>query len=288
MSSSSKVAAVVCLVFAALASGQYGPPGSYGGGGFGSGSGDRGFGNDDRPPGFGSGFGGTGIGFDITAATHYRTVHGILAGLSLVLLFPIGAILMRILPGRLALWTHALFQLLALAVFIAAAGLGIYLTQAVHLPFNGGSLLTNSATSYHPIIGLVTLVALLVQPVLGLVHHRVFVRVRQRQVWSYFHIFNGRVAVTLGIVNGGLGMNLAGASADRLRVYIIVAAVVWSVWMVVALWAEVRRARGGRLTESALEGTRRYYAKTNRQRRRGSRRRSSRGVSSGSRRSVYR
>ncbi|KAK3323773.1 hypothetical protein B0T19DRAFT_213410 [Cercophora scortea] len=293
----SKLLAAFCLgtlLFPPLAHAQYGPPGTYGGGG-GFGGGGFGNGNGDRPPGFGSGTG-SGAGFDITTATYYRTAHGIVASLAIVLLFPIGSILMRILPGRLALYTHALFQLIALAVFIAGAALGIYLTQIVQLPFGGGSLLTNSATSYHPIIGLVVLAFLLLQPLLGVVHHRVFKRVQTRQVWSYLHIFNGRVVITLGIVNGGLGFHLAGASADRVRVYIIVAAIVWSLWMLVAFWSEVRRARGGRLTERAME---RRYAKTRHgrdggrttRRRRSIRRETSREGSSpggSTRRSVYR
>jgi hypothetical protein len=31
-----------------------------------------------------------------------------------------------------------------------------------------------------------------------------FKKTRARQIWSHLHIWNGRVAVTLGIINGGL------------------------------------------------------------------------------------
>lgn len=44
-------------------------------------------------------------------------------------------------------------------------------------------------------------------------------------------------------MNGGLGLNLAGASAHKKKVYIIVASVVWVLWMVVAIVAELRKFR---------------------------------------------
>lgn len=164
----------------------------------------------------------------------------------MVILFPVGSMLMRVIPGRFAIWIHAVFQMMALAIYVAGAGLGIYLVTYVTLPFNMGTLLTNSSTNYHPIIGIVTLVVLLPQPVLGLLHHSRFKRVRRRQGWSYAHLFNGRVGVTIGIINGGLGLHLANATAYRKRVYIIVAAIIWSLWMLIALWSEVMRMRRGR------------------------------------------
>ncbi|KAM7197224.1 hypothetical protein V8F33_005652, partial [Rhypophila sp. PSN 637] len=199
----------------------------------------------------GSGSGGNGrngnnrgAGFDIASATYYRNAHGIVASVAFIGLFPLGSILMRVLPGKLALWVHAIFQMVSLVVYIAAVGLGIYLVRTVRIPFgNGGNLLTNEATRYHPIIGLVILVLLIIQPMLGYIHHKKYKRLMRRQVWSYLHIFNGRIAVTVGIINGGLGLNLANASDYRKRVYIIVAAVMWGLWMAVAIISEIIRAR---------------------------------------------
>ncbi|KAM7182951.1 hypothetical protein V8F20_012787 [Naviculisporaceae sp. PSN 640] len=158
---------------------------------------------------------------------------------------------MRILPGKLALWVHAIVQMISLAVYIAAVGLGIYLVRTVRIPFGSGNLLTNEATRYHPIIGLVILVLLVIQPVLGYIHHAKYKRLFRRQVWSYLHIFNGRIVLTVGIINGGLGLNLANASEYRKRVYIIVAAVMWGLWMVVAVVSEIIRARRTRVTRRA-------------------------------------
>lgn len=90
------------------------------------------------------------------------------------------------------------------------------------------------------------LALLIIQPFVGFIHHRVYKRVERRQGWSYTHLFIGRVGITLGIVNGGLGLYLANASTYDKKVYTIVAAIMWALWMVVALWAEIRRLRQAR------------------------------------------
>lgn len=85
------------------------------------------------------------------------------------------------------------------------------------------------------------MVCLLFQPLLGFLHHDNFKQTRRRGVWSYLHLVNGRVAITLGIVNGALGLWLAKAS-ERLRVMYVAAAVaMWVIWVLVACWAECKR-----------------------------------------------
>ena len=71
---------------------------------------------------------------------HVRNVHGILAALAFVVLLPGGAILMRLLPGRLAIWVHAAAQIVAFIIFIGAAALGFVLINEVNIPFQGGTL----------------------------------------------------------------------------------------------------------------------------------------------------
>ncbi|KAK4183142.1 hypothetical protein QBC35DRAFT_508604 [Podospora australis] len=212
----------------------YGPPGAggqNGGGGGGAGGVNRG-GNQGMP-------------FDIVAAMQIRYIHGILATVAMVGFFPVGSIILRVLPGPLGVFLHGVFQVLALCVYISAVGLGIYLVKTVRIP-GLGSLLTQPAKNFHPIIGLTLFVLFLIQPIIGFLHHRRFKKIQRRQIWSYLHLFNGRIGITLGIVNGGLGLNIAGATAERKKVYTIVAAVMWTLWMVTAVVAEVRRIRKGR------------------------------------------
>lgn len=103
---------------------------------------------------------------------------------------------------------------------------------------------TNPQFNYHPIIGVVLLVLLFIQPFLGWLHHRNFKRYQRRTVSSYLHLSNGRVLIILGIVNGGLGLHIAGASDTIKLAYTIVAAVLGGSWVVLAFFGEVRRAGG--------------------------------------------
>lgn len=105
---------------------QYGGYYSPANGGSGSGS-DFGRGGPD-------GFRGA-LGFDIDEASRVRAIHGTLAAVAMVALFPVGSVLVRLMPGRLALWTHAVTQLVATAVYVAAAGLGLHLVRMVQGTF---------------------------------------------------------------------------------------------------------------------------------------------------------
>jgi hypothetical protein len=80
-------------------------------------------------PGFAPGFGRFGIGVDYDKVSHARLAHGVLASLAFVFFFPVGAILVRAFPGRTALLAHATFQVIGYAFFIAATGLGIWVTE---------------------------------------------------------------------------------------------------------------------------------------------------------------
>ena len=98
------------------------------------------------------------------------------------------------------------------------------------------------------------MVCLLVQPLLGLLHHEKFKHVGKRQIWSYLHLFNGRIAITLGIVNGALGLWMAKAS-DKLKVvYVAAAATVWVIWVLTASWGEWHRWKRGRDARKTREG----------------------------------
>lgn len=85
-------------------------------------------------------------GFDVERASYLRTVHGILALVAFVALFPLGAVLMRLVPGRMSIWFHAVTQLAALALFIASIGLGAYIVNLVQ---DGGFPLVSESEDVH-------------------------------------------------------------------------------------------------------------------------------------------
>lgn len=69
--------------------------------------------------------------------------HGVLASLAFVVFFPFGAISIRLFSFPGLVWFHAIFQVLAYLIFIAAFGLGIYLATQIHLVCQNGKMAGN-------------------------------------------------------------------------------------------------------------------------------------------------
>lgn len=217
---------------ASLASAQYGPGGQYGP------NSPNGGGNNNNPDSS-SNNGFSNFTSFLTSRQKLVIAHGVLAALAFVLLFPLGSILIRLGSFR-GLWlVHGLFQLFAYAIYIAAFGIGVYMIQ---------DLPVDLLDDYHPIIGIVVLVLLFFQPILGWVHHLRFKKVGRRTLWSHAHLWLGRGVVTLGMINGGLGMLLATQtgfyepSRGQIAAYGVVAGVMWVAWVVASVFGERRRA----------------------------------------------
>ena len=54
-----------------------------------------------------------------------------------------------------------------------------------------------------------------------------------RTRWATAHVWFGRIVITLGIINGGLGLELSGNTKKGEIAYGVVAGVVWLLWMTV-------------------------------------------------------
>ncbi|KAH7151138.1 hypothetical protein DER46DRAFT_689903, partial [Fusarium sp. MPI-SDFR-AT-0072] len=137
------------------------------------------------------------------------TIHGIIMSVVFLLGYPLGSLLMPII-GK---WfIHATWQMI---VFIGMwAG------------FVAGKLAADRTGDWfnapHVIIGIVVCVLMAIQPILGWLHHRNFAKYQRRTGISHAHIWYGRALMILGIVNGGLGLQLAGASMKLIIGYGIV------------------------------------------------------------------
>ncbi|KAF3040196.1 hypothetical protein E8E11_007935 [Didymella keratinophila] len=228
---------------ATTVSAQYGPGGEYGPGGSNDNGGFGGGGNSNG--GFSSGQGGPSQSF-IDSRQRMLIVHGVLASLAFVILFPAGSILIRLGSFRGAWLVHGLFQIFAYLVYTAAFGLGIWLAQQA--PSQVGLL-----GQYHPIIGLLLFALLFFQPILGYIHHLRYKKLQRRTFWSYGHLWLGRIAITLGMINGGLGLLLAydaplgfAPSKGQVIAYGVIAALIWLLYVTAAIIGERRRAIAGR------------------------------------------
>ncbi|QDS75177.1 hypothetical protein FKW77_008449 [Venturia effusa] len=163
-----------------------------------------------------------------------KLTHGVMAAMAFAAFFPLGAIAIRTFPGRLALVAHLGLQFLAYAFFTAAVGMGMWMSQTLE-PFGA-----DFWNHHHVIIGLTVFGLLAVQAVLGILHHLMYRRKGRRQIWSYAHIWTGRSLITLGIINGGLGMEMAHVSRPGKIAYGVCAGLIWIVWMFTAVASEFR------------------------------------------------
>ncbi|KAE8849939.1 hypothetical protein PTNB73_01055 [Pyrenophora teres f. teres] len=169
--------------------------------------------------------------------------HGVLASLAFVILFPSGAIAIRLASFPGILWLHAGFQVFAYVVYIIGFGLGISMACE-------SSLISH----HHAIIGIILFVSIFFMPALGWIHHVMFKKVGSRTIWSHAHIWLGRSTIALGIINGGLGLRLAngrGNSSKGGRIaYGVVAGLMSAAWIGAMVLGEMRRKKGAAAAET--------------------------------------
>ncbi|KAL9098571.1 MAG: hypothetical protein Q9163_005797 [Psora crenata] len=163
---------------------------------------------------------------------HRATVaHGTIMSLAFVIIYPLGAIMIRLLSFKSLVSVHASIQLFAYIMVLAGMGLGIYIAIEPD----------NEVNKYHPVIGLVAVCLLVFQPIFGYIHHRTYLREHRHTLWATVHVWFGRILVTLGIINGGLGLRLADNTENGDIAYGVVAGVIWVTWMVVAVWGRSKQ-----------------------------------------------
>jgi hypothetical protein len=158
--------------------------------------------------------------------------HGVMASLAFVAFFPIGGILIRIASFTGLVWVHAALQILGFLVYIVAFGIGIWIAMNQQY-----------LARAHPIIGIVLLIALFAQPLGGWLHHRAFKKYGRRTTVSYAHIGIGRIAIVLGMVNGGLGLQLAGSQGSTIIAYAVCAAVMGLLYLASIVYGERKRSK---------------------------------------------
>ena len=133
-----------------------------------------------------------------------QIAHGFIMAFAFVVLFPVGALMrhLTIIPKVIPV-VHVPIQLFALAMVITGLGLGVFLA------LNLGAI-----SAYHPIIGMITVSALIAfQPLMGLLQHLNYRKNGTQSLFGYAHRWLGRILIVVGIINGGLGFMFAGIGA---------------------------------------------------------------------------
>lgn len=127
-------------------------------------------------------------------------IHGIVMCIAYILLYPLGALLLR-LSKRIPVRLHWICQSVASVLVLAGLGLGIAASKQY-----------NRSRDYddpHQVIGIVLLVAVVVQVVLGAVHHFLYKKKGKTTSLGKVHLVVGPLIILLAMVNGGLGLDLA-------------------------------------------------------------------------------
>ncbi|KAJ4327119.1 hypothetical protein N0V84_002507 [Fusarium piperis] len=144
-----------------------------------------------------------------------RTVlraHGIIMSIVFLAGYPLGAVLMPIIGNWLV---HAGWQVMAFLGMWAGFGLGYVYAR------DGGYWWQQTHTK----MGTIVVALMGLQPILGYAHHRYFKSHGKRGIISHVHIWFGRVLMVLGIVNGGLGLQLASSSTGYIVAYSVIAGI---------------------------------------------------------------
>jgi hypothetical protein len=107
--------------------------------------------------------------------------------------------------------------------------------------------------SPHAIIGILIFIFLWMQPLLGFIHHSNFKKFQRRTGASFIHLWIGRVAITLGIINGGLGFLLAGTYNAGVKLYAVLAAFIWIGYVAAVFLGERKRSQVAAQRAGTLE-----------------------------------
>ncbi|KAI1133174.1 iron reductase domain protein [Nemania abortiva] len=203
---------------------------SSGGSGEGSSSGNSGSGS-------GNGAGSVSMPAWVLEIPALTSAHGIIMSIVMVVLYPIGSILMPLLGN----WTlHAIWQIGSFLAMWAGFAIGVILSQRTEVNF----------TDNHTVLGTVVVALFGVQPIGGYLHHLHYIKHQSRGLVSHGHIWYGRILMVLGIVNGGLGFQLAGANQTLVIAYSVVAAVIFAAYIGGAVFGEIKRYRNAAPTRA--------------------------------------
>ena len=167
-------------------------------------------------------------------------IHAVFASLVFALFMPMAAILIRICTFRGVLWVHSGFMVTSWLMSIISLGTGIWMAQ-----------FTGDLHDPHAIIGFVIIGGCAIQPITGWIHHKLYKCHGRPNAATYTHVWLGRVLVTVGAINGGLGFNLSWNTPKSAIIgYSIGAAIVWITWMSTIFQSSVR-SRGKKEGETS-------------------------------------
>jgi len=191
-----------------------------------------------------------------------RNAHACIMSIVFIVLYPLGAISIHLPIDRIPYLKntylrdkvsaiHVPIQVIGFVMMIGGMALGIrighdlgYLQHPVHA---------------HPVIGLLVVCTIIVfQPIMGLLQHQHFKKTGGKSIFAYLHRWIGRCAIVLGMINTGLGFQLASHdiiihTSTYVREYVLLGFFV-SVWVSLFVYDEFRARRPNAITGGGERG----------------------------------
>lgn len=173
---------------------------------------------------------------------HTGAIHGFIMSVVFLVGFPIGSFLMPIVGKWLV---HAGWQIVAFAGMWIGFGIGKIAAD------RDGEWFSEP----HIQLGTIICVLMILQPVLGWLHHRNYLKYQRRTLVSYGHLWYGRALMIVGIVNGGIGLRLAEASVGLIIAYSVIGVVACLIYAAGAIHKEVKLHKRKQQIEPFTDGS---------------------------------
>jgi hypothetical protein len=160
-----------------------------------------------------------------------RNAHAYIMLIVFIVLYPLGTIslylpikhipyLKNTFLKKKVIAIHVPIQIVAFVMMVGGMALGIrighdlgYLEHPVHA---------------HVVIGLLTVCIIIIfQPIIGILQHQHFKKRGGKSIYAYLHRWTGRGAIILGMINSGLGFQLAKTN--------VIVSTSWYIWSYVLL-----------------------------------------------------
>ncbi|KAF2995072.1 hypothetical protein E8E13_002638 [Curvularia kusanoi] len=166
--------------------------------------------------------------------------HAVIMLVTFVIIFPLGALLLRFLESVKA---HYIVQTVGLLAAVVGIAVGLYL----------GTMYNHSkdVSSGHQVFGLILLILLLAQWAIGLYHHLRFRKYKRPTIYGRVHLFAGPAIVLGGIINGFTGFNFSGDSHNNVYYGAVVAVVIIVVLALLGWkrWSKNKQAKHSRMLD---------------------------------------
>jgi len=191
-----------------------------------------------------------------------RNAHACIMSIVFIVLYPLGAISIHLPIDRVpflkntylknkVMAMHAPIQVIAFVMMIGGMALGLRIAHDLSY--------LNNPVHAHVVIGLITVCTIILfQPIMGFLQHRYFKKRGGKSIFAYLHRWIGRGAIALGMINSGLGFQLAETNTivttgSYVRSYVLLGFFV-SVWVSLVVYDEFRVRRPTSVTDGRGKG----------------------------------